>query len=241
MGNAEGVRELQARLETVHEELAELTTGLSHDLQAPLRAIAGFMELLQEEYGGTFDDTAREYVAFAVGGARRMQGMVDGLVRLSRASSVAITPTPVQPEEAWLDAQLRLRSRIDTTHAEVSADPLPRIEHDPVQLRELLECLLDNALRFHGDRPPRIRLWARCDARGTTLVVEDQGLGLGTECTERAFRPFDSLHPHLTGCGSGLGLCVARRIAHRHGQRIWLEPNEPRGSRACFTVRSIQG
>lgn len=227
-------------------ELQQFAYIASHDLQEPLRTVAGFCELLQRRYGDRLDDTGREFVAFAVDGARRMQSLVRDLLDLSRVATRGRPFEPVDCRVVLERVLADLRGALAGSGGTVEVGELPVVRADGSQLGQLFANLLGNALKYRGEEPPRVRVRAERSGDGYLFHVEDNGIGVPPEFHEQIFEPFRRLHSRDEYPGNGIGLAICRKIVDRHGGwigvvstpgrgsdfRFWL-PDEPAGAVGC--------
>jgi PAS domain S-box-containing protein len=230
------VRERTAELERSNEELERFAAVASHDLQEPLRMVASYTQLLGDRYRDRLDADADELIAFAVDGAQRMQRLVRDLLAYARVSSRAREPELVDPAPILARALENLRLAIAERAAVVTADPLPRVRADAVQLGQVLQNLVDNALKFASDAPPRVHVGAEIADDACVLSVRDNGIGIPADAAERAFGLFERLQRDARRPGSGLGLALCRKIVERHGGRMWIEPAPSGGTVVRFTL-----
>ena len=240
---AQDTEEARQRLDRANEALEQSNIELqqfayiaSHDLQSPLRAIAGFAQLLQNEYQGQLDETADDYIERIVKGSKRMQELISDLLAYSRVESRAAPFEPISLNETFDDALTLLQSSIEDAGGEVTRDELPTVRGDGSQLSQLLQNLIGNGIKYHGDRPPRLHVSAERNGNDWTIAVRDNGIGIATEHYERIFEIFRRLHTQLAYPGTGIGLAVCRRIVSRHGGRIWLESAAGEGTTFYFTI-----
>ena len=223
-------------LERSNNELQQFAYVASHDLQEPLRTIASFTQLLAKRYNDKLDDKAREFINFAVDGSKRMQTLINDLLAYSRVG------TQAKPLEALdcndvLDRVLKSLERgIRDSGAVITRDPLPRIMADEVQLGQLLQNLIGNALKFCTERSPQIHISAEPAGNFWKISVRDNGIGISPEHQDRIFIIFQRLHTKQQYPGTGIGLAICKKIAERHGGRIWVEPAPQAGSIFSFTV-----
>ncbi|MFL5843653.1 MAG: ATP-binding protein [Solirubrobacteraceae bacterium] len=211
----------QARLAA---ELQDFVYVASHDLAEPVRMITAYMDLLERRYGEQLDETAQEFIGYAVDGAERMKAMIDALLAFSRVGSHAIAP-----------AEFDLRELLAGADGVELREPLPRVRADPAQIAQLLHQLLDNARKFRAsDREPLVIVAAQEEDGGVRIDVSDNGIGIAEPQQERVFKMFTRLHGRDEYEGTGIGLALCRRIAERHGGRITLV-SEP-GSGSVFSV-----
>jgi PAS domain S-box-containing protein len=236
-------RQAEQRLKETADELARSNKDLeefayvaSHDLQEPVRMVQSFMQLLAERYGGQLDETAREYIAFAVDGADRLHQLILALLDYSRVGSrAALLPLDLN---ASLDLALNnLGPLIRETGTEIQREPLPTVRGDETQLTQLLQNLICNAMKYH--RPgvtPAINIGVRRQDAERVIWVRDNGIGIPEEHFERIFQMFQRLHTSQEYPGTGIGLAICKKIVERHGGRIWVESDPGRGSTFFFTL-----
>lgn len=219
-------------------ELQQFAYIASHDLQAPLRGIAGFAQFLQQDYLGRLDETADEYIGQIVDGAQRMQRLINDLLAYSRVESRARVLAPTDLAAVFDDAISLLSADIEQAGGQVTRGELPTVMGDSSQLSQLLQNLIGNALKYRSTDPPRVHLSATPNGREWTIAVHDNGIGIDAKHHERIFEIFRRLHTEDQIPGTGIGLAVCRRIVSRHGGRIWVESEVGKGSTFFFTVRS---
>ncbi len=225
-----------AALERSHLELQQFAYTASHDLQAPLRGIAGFAQFLQQDYQGRLDETADEYIGHIVDGAQRMQRLINDLLDYSRVESRARVFAPTNLAAVFDDAMSLLGADIEGAGGQVTRGELPTVIGDSAQLSQLLQNLIGNALKYHAADPPRVHLSANQNGREWIIAVRDNGIGIDAKYYERIFEIFRRLHTHDQFPGTGIGLALCRRIVSRHGGRIWVESEVGKGSTFHFTV-----
>lgn len=223
-----------------NKDLQEFAYVASHDLQEPLRAVAGYTQLLQRRHAADLPPEARTLIEKAVDGAVRMQLLINDLLAFSRVSTHGEQPRPVPLDEPLGKAMVNLETTIRESGATVKTTPLPRVLADESQMVQLLQNLVGNAIKFHQpDRPPEVHVGAEAGANGmTTFYVKDNGIGIDPRHHQRIFVIFQRLHRPGEYPGSGIGLALAKRIVERHGGRIWVESQPGHGSTFRFTLRS---
>jgi light-regulated signal transduction histidine kinase (bacteriophytochrome) len=231
------VASLTAELEAAHGELEAFSYSVSHDLRAPVRHIDGFLRLLQEELG-TPSPKAAHYLATLAGAARRLGALIDDLLAYSRAARQPLKLRPV--DLGALVREVVARCAHDAPGTQWEIGELPWVSADRGQLRIVLQQLLDNARKFTAAQPrPRIVVRARPAAgRDVAVSVSDNGVGFDPRLAGRLFGVFQRLHREEDFAGNGIGLATARRILHRHGQRIWGEGAPGKGAVFTFTLRT---
>jgi PAS domain S-box-containing protein len=238
--NAELSRSNEA-LERSNVELRQFAYIASHDLQTPLRGIAGCSQILQRKFGTELGEDGAELIGRIVAGTGRLQSLIDDLLTCARVESRARAFEPVELDEVVDDAQTLLESSIRDAHAQIIAGELPRVTGDRAQLVQLLQNLIGNAVKYHGKAAPLIRIHGRCQAGECTIAVEDNGIGIEPKHREAVFDIFRRLHTQEAYPGNGIGLAVCRRVVNRHGGRIWVEGNPDGGSVFLFTLRAAEG
>ena len=227
---------LTAELRRSNRELEEFAYLASHDLQEPLRKVVSYSELLRRRYHGQLDADADEFIDYAVDGARRMQALVQELLAYSRVSRGAIDPRPVELDDVVARAVEVLSVAVSETDAVILVDPLPRVQGDEEQLVLLMQNLLSNALKFHGDAAPAIHVSATRAGDRVHLRVEDEGIGIPPEYAQRVFGVFQRLHARSAYEGTGIGLAICQRVAERHGGSIRVVPSPPPGTTVEVTL-----
>lgn len=235
----ETLRELDARareLERSNKELETFAYIASHDLQEPLRMIASYTQLLEHRYGAQLDDTAREFIGFAVDGANRMQALIQALLQYSRVETKGAPFTKVPLVEVMDAVRRDLQLVIEEKGARVTNDPLPVVHADRAQMNQLVQNLVGNALKFSRASAPEVHVSAREDGDRWVLSVRDNGIGIDKRYHERIFQIFQRLHGPADFPGTGIGLAVCRRIVERHGGSIWVESASGAGSTFLFTL-----
>lgn len=203
--------------------------------------VANFTQLLAERYGPQLDDDAREFIAFAVGGANRMRAMIQDLLAYSRVGTESRSIEPVNCNESLARALWNLRVSIDEKAAEVSQEELPSIRADASQLAQLFQNLIGNGIKFNCASPPRVHVSAVRNGGNWVFSVGDNGIGIEPQYAERIFVIFQRLHRSDTYPGTGIGLALCKRIVERHGGKIWLESKPGEGSTFFFSIPESSG
>ncbi|MGE5504121.1 MAG: PhnD/SsuA/transferrin family substrate-binding protein [Actinomycetota bacterium] len=230
-------KDMEAELQRSYAELEQFAYAASHDMREPLRMISSFLALLERRLGDGIDDEAREFLSFAMDGARRMDRLIVGLLDYSRIGRGGEGPEPVVVAEALDEALANLSLAIDECGARIEvATALPTVNGYRRELVRLLQNLVGNALKYRKpDCPPAITVSARPDGPCWEIAVADNGIGMAPEHFERIFRIFQRLHgAEVEGCGIGLASC--RKIVERHGGHIWVESEPGTGSTFRFTL-----
>jgi signal transduction histidine kinase len=215
----------QARdLERSNRDLEQFAYVASHDLQEPLRKVSSFCQLLERRYGGKLDDRADQYIGFAVDGAQRMQRLINDLLSFSRVGRSAAGFEPVDLREIGLAAAAQLETTRSELDGEIVVGDLPRVQGDPVLLRQMLLNLFGNGLKFHRpDVAPVVRVDAQRVGENWELTVTDNGIGVEAEYAEKIFVIFQRLHGRDVYTGTGIGLALVKKIVEFHDGRVWLD------------------
>ncbi|MBO2449119.1 HAMP domain-containing protein [Actinomadura barringtoniae] len=216
--------EQAGELRRSNAELEQFAYVASHDLQEPLRKVASFCQMLERRYGDQLDERGKQYIDFAVDGAKRMQALINDLLSFSRVGRMS------RPEEAIdlrsvLDQALdNLSARAEETGAQVTADELPTVAGDRTQLTQLFQNLVGNAMKFRReDEAPRIHIGVRRVENTWEFSCADNGIGIEPRHADRVFLIFQRLHPRDEYGGTGIGLALCRKIVEHHGGTIWLD------------------
>jgi PAS domain S-box-containing protein len=249
VGASKIVRDITARKRTeaslaLHaEELARSNVELerfayvaSHDLQEPIRTVQRFAQLLQRSLGKDLKGDAQEFLDFMIGGVQRMQTLINDLLAYSRAGWQGAAFAPADCNEICAKVLKNLQASIESHQAMVTVDPLPVVIGDATQLGQMFQNLLINAIKFRGQRTPRIHVSVEESPREWIFSVADNGIGIAPEYFERIFVMFQRLHTIEEYAGTGIGLTICKKIAERHEGRIWVRSIVGEGSTFHFSV-----
>lgn len=231
-----GLAEYAARLEQSNRELEQFAFVASHDLQEPLRKIRAFSDRIKTQAGSRLSDAERDYLERMIRAARRMQSMIEGLLYFSRVTTKGMPFEPVDLAALVSEVLLDLEERIEASGGRVLVDPLPVIQADPLQMRQLFQNLISNGLKFHHPgTPPLVEVRARLEGDTALIEVRDQGVGFEMKDAERIFQPFERLHGRSEFEGTGMGLPICRKIVERHLGTLTAAGAPGEGS--TFTIR----
>ena len=244
----EGQRKLENLTNTLAKTAAELAQSnkdleqfayiASHDLQEPLRMITGFLQLLHQRYHGQIDQTADEYVSYAVDGATRMQTLVSDLLAYSRIGSHGGSFAETDLDFVVDQVLALLSVPLVQSGAVVKRDPLPSVVADDTQLVQLYQNLVGNSIKFRGPEKLEIHIGARQENGAWLFWVRDNGIGFPQSQADRAFMIFQRLHARDKYEGTGLGLAICKRVVERHSGHIWAESEPGRGTAFYFTLNT---
>ena len=213
----------------------------SHDLREPLRTMGTFAQLLQKKYGNTLDETANTYLNFVVDGAKNMNNLIEDLLTYSRIETQEDPREKIMLPALLQEIKSGLKKTIEENRAEIEfIDIPPVIEANPTRLKQLIQNLLANAIKFRKqDVPPKICF--NCTDLGSywQFSVEDNGIGIDPEFHDKIFLLFKKLHSRKEFKGTGLGLAICRKVVEQLGGEIWLESEVGKGATFIFTIKKV--
>ena len=226
-----------AELAASNAELERFAYIASHDLQEPLRMVSSFLQLLQKKYSGQLDAKADQYIHYAVDGAERMKALIMDLLEYSRVGTGKEGFGWVETAAVMAEVGETFREKIVAARARVEIGVMPRVWGDKVQLTQLLQNLVSNALKYHSDEPPVIRIGVVEEEPGHwRFSVADNGIGIDPLFFDKIFIIFQRLHNKTDYSGTGIGLAICKKIVERHGGKIWVESDRQQGSTFFFTI-----
>jgi len=230
------LRNRRAELERSNQDLEQFAYVASHDLQEPLRAVAGCGQILERRYGHQLEPMARELIQHMVEGAGRMQALILDLLAFSRVGARGHELVAVDSAEALKRAMKQLEGAMGESHAQVKVSPLPRVRGDVDQLTQLFQNLMGNAIKYRGADPVHIAIDAQSSGSAWQFSVRDNGIGIEPQYFEKIFVLFQRLHTREEYPGTGIGLAICKKIVERHGGRIWVESTVGQGTAFHFTL-----
>lgn len=240
----ERLRERAVELQRSNEELQRSNADLeqfayvaSHDLSAPLRAVAGFSQLLGVRYKGKLDDNADEFIRHMQDGVARMQGIIDDLLAYSRVDRSDLEPRDIDLDTILAEVLHSLAPEIAERGAEVTHDPLGTACGEPGQLSQVLQNLIANGIKFTAEgTTPKVHVSAQRQGSRVRVSVRDNGIGIDADHAERIFKMFQRLHTSDEYPGTGIGLAISQKIVERHGGSIAMEPAPGGGTIFSFDI-----
>jgi len=221
-----------------NEDLKQFALVAAHDLQEPIRTVASFAQLLAVRYEGKLDPSADEYINHIVSGAHRMSRLVEDLLTFAQLSTRPTVLSSQDSEVMLGTAQFNLAAKIRETGAVVTHDALPRVMADQMQIIQVFQNLISNAIKYRSAAPPSVHVSARVEAAECVFCVRDNGIGFKQEYADRIFGLFKRLHGKEVP-GTGIGLANCRKILERHGGRIWAEAEEGVGAAFYFSLPAV--
>ncbi|MGE5681114.1 MAG: sensor histidine kinase [Bacillota bacterium] len=198
--------------------------------------VSSYMSLLEKKYSGQLDDKAKQFIRFAVDGSKRMSNLIKDLLEYSRVTTQAKEFTDVDLNMILDDVKRDLLVLTKEKGAQINSTKLPVIKADPVQMHQLFQNIIGNAVKFQGEKSPVINIRAKEIENGWLFSVKDNGIGIDPQYFDRIFQVFQRLHEQGKYPGTGIGLAVCKKIIERHGGRIWVESETGKGTTFYFTL-----
>jgi len=229
-------KQIEEELARSNQELQQFAYVASHDLREPLRAVVGYLQLLQKRCGEQLNEEAHRFVERALAATFRMDNLTHDLLAYSRVGTRGQPLQPVDCEYVLEQALANLQVAIEESGAKVTHDPLPTVQADPSQLGQVFQNLIGNALKFRREEAPQVHIGAERNGTHWRFFVRDNGIGIEPQYAERIFVIFQRLHSRQKYEGTGIGLAICKRIVERHGGRIWVESEPGKGSTFFFTL-----
>ncbi|MBN8855671.1 MAG: hypothetical protein BGO55_23160 [Sphingobacteriales bacterium 50-39] len=230
------LRKRASELAASNAELERFAYIASHDLQEPLRMVSSFLQLLQKKYDGHLDEKANQYIRYSVDGAERMKTLILDLLEYSRVGTGKGAFESVSMCEVVKGVSEIFRDEIAASRGRIDIGEMPMVKGDKVQLMQLMQNLISNALKYHGEDPPHVQVMAEEVNRGWQFSVKDNGIGIDPQFFDKIFIIFQRLHNKSDYSGTGIGLAICKKIVERHGGRIWVESSPGAGSTFHFTI-----
>ncbi|MGP8215496.1 MAG: PAS domain S-box protein [Bacteroidia bacterium] len=224
-------------LERSNSELEQFAYVASHDLQEPLRTISSYVQLLATRYKNELDKDANEFIDFAVDGSRRMRTLINSLLEYSRVNRVKPFEW-IETTDILKEIQLDMKDQINETGVNIKYNGLPRIYGDTVLIGQLFQNLIGNAIKFRSEKKPEIKISGKRKNGEYLFSVEDNGIGISSEYSEKIFVIFQRLNSRDKYPGTGIGLSICKKIVERHGGKIWVESEPGKGSKFYFTIKA---
>jgi hypothetical protein len=233
----EDLQAANTALERANADLQQFADSASHDLQEPLRMVAAYSQLLQQQFGGQLGATGDKYIGYTVEGATRMESLLGALRMYTQLSMSGREPTEDVDTGAVLERVLAsLEVAIKESGASITSGTLPHVRMYEFQLEQLFQNLIANAIRYRGIDTPRISIAAERQGDVWRFSVQDNGIGIEPQFQEQIFGIFKRLHSRTEYPGTGMGLAICQRIVERAGGRIWVESEPGKGSTFYFTI-----
>ena len=233
---ADQLQRVNEELRRSNKEIEQFAHVASHDLQEPLRMVTSYLQLIERRYADRLDAKGKEFIGFAVDGARRMKALIKDLLELSRAGTHNTKFQEVDGGPILAHALNNLKTAIDESGAAITNDPLPGFVGDPVLLIQVFQNLIANAIKFQKHTPPRVHVSAQRQGAEWIFSIRDNGIGIEPQHLDRIFRIFERLHSTEEYAGSGIGLAITQKIVERHGGKIWVESQPGTGSTFHFSI-----
>jgi light-regulated signal transduction histidine kinase (bacteriophytochrome) len=228
-------------LEQSNRELESFAYVASHDLQEPLRMVRSYLQLLERRYKDKLDQEANEFIAYAVDGATRMHTLINALLLYSRVGTQGKPFEPTDCAQVLQTVLTNLQVAIEESGVQVTYEALPTIRADAVQLAQLLQNLISNAIKFRRDRSAKVHIGVEQIDNEWVFSVRDNGIGIDPQQFDHIFMIFKRLHTREEYPGTGIGLAICKKIVERHSGRIWVESEPGQGATFYFTIPQERG
>ncbi len=240
---AEGeLQHYMQELKRSNAELQDFAAIAAHDLQEPLRKVTAFGDHLKEHCGDNLDELGRDFLARMQNAVQRMSVLIEALFQYSRVGARAEPFQPVDMLAVVFGVVADVEARISRSHARIEFTPMPKVMADATQVRQLIQNLVANALKFQrpGTRPHVVIEGRTIDHGGCEISVRDNGIGFEAKYLERIFRPFQRLHGRSEYEGSGMGLAICRKVVALHGGMIAAHSRPGEGSTFVVTLPAVK-
>ncbi len=235
------LKDATVKLTSSNTDLQRFAYVASHDLQEPLRAVAGFLTLIAKKHKGTLDEESEVWINHAVEGSQRMRTLINDLLAYARVESRGGELTLTDLNSSLRQAQKDLRVAIEESETEIVSNQLPTLRADGSQITQVFQNLIGNAIKFQSDKKPHVEVQAKLEGDEWLFTVQDNGIGFESEHVDRIFIIFQRLHGREDYKGTGIGLALCKKIIERHGGRIWAESEQGKGSKFSFTLPNKGG
>ncbi len=229
-------KEKEEELRRANDDLQQFAYAASHDLQEPVRNVAVYSEIISRRYQSQLDADGRLFLGFLTEGGRRLATLINDLLAYTRAGVIEGLVTAVDSSAVLKHTLFSLAEAIRESDAVLTYDDLPPVHMGEAHLQQVFQNLIVNALRYRGERTPRIHISATSQGRSWRFSVEDNGIGIASQYKEKIFGIFKRLHHDQKYGGTGIGLAICQRVVERYGGRIWVESEPGKGSTFYFTV-----
>ena len=228
------------KLKFSNRELEQFAYIASHDLQEPLRMVSSFTQLLEMKYNDKLDEEAKEYIRFAVDGAKQMEILINDLLAYSRVTTSKDQFKEISTEKILDEVISNMESIIMENHVAITKEPLPSIYGNYPQIKQVFQNLLGNSIKYKGHQLPKIHISAKEEEDHWLFSFTDNGIGIDPEYSQQVFKIFKRLHTRDEYEGTGIGLAITKRIILHHGGRIWVESKLGKGSTFHFTIPKVK-
>ena len=237
----ESLEQNLVELSRSNRDLEQFAHVASHDLQEPLRMVTSYLQLIEQRYEGKLDEDADDFIHFAVDGAIRMKQLITDLLSFSKLGKQGEKLEVLSTQQIFEEVRDDIKIQIEETDAALTCDPLPEVLADKIQLKQLFQNLISNAIKFSGEASPIVHISADRLNGEWEFSIKDNGIGIDPQFFDRIFVIFQRLHSKHEYGGTGIGLAICKKIVEWHGGRIWVESSPGQGATFFFTLKTIGG
>lgn len=231
------LQEYALKLERSNKDLEQFAYIVSHDLREPLRTVSSYIQLLEQRYKGQLDADANEFIEFAVNGIKRMDRLIIDILKYSRVGTEDKEHLLVDFTKIIDIVIATSQENIVASKATVTAGKLPALKVNELQMVQLFQNLINNALKFRGEQPPRVDISAEEKKDEWLFAVKDNGIGIDSKYSKKIFAVFQRLHSMSEYEGTGIGLAICKKIVEQHNGKIWVESEPGKGATFYFTIK----
>ena len=236
----EEIKSTNSKLQSVNEELKSFASVASHDIKEPLRMISSFLQLLEKRYQDQIDEKGRQYIHFAVDGAKRLSQLVDDMMEYAQIGFDESKQEKINLNEVVEEVLNLKRDLINEKNAIVVVHELPEIKGIRIPIRSVFINLISNSLKYSKQgESPKLSLYSKNLGTQTQITIEDNGIGIDEEYFQKIFNLFGRLHGKNEYSGTGIGLAICKKVITQHGGKIWLESQIGKGSKFHFTLNNF--
>ncbi|MGH1399327.1 MAG: sensor histidine kinase [Alphaproteobacteria bacterium] len=230
------LKETQEKLKRSNDDLSQFATIAAHDLKAPLRAISGFLEILQLKYYNDLDEQAHEYIEYSVRGAEDMEKLIDNLLEYSGINAEGLKHNEIDIDDLLDRIINTIPNKSKNKHITIHRTPMPTIKCDEHKIKRVFHNLIENGIKYCDAAAPTIHIKHEETEKNWLFSVHDNGIGIDPDKHNEIFLMFRRLHTKQDYSGTGIGLAICKRIVELHGGAIWLSSKPGKGSTFFFTV-----
>lgn len=231
------VKQRTQELEFANKELESFSYSVSHDLRAPLRAISGYMRMLEEDYSATLNDDAKILIEKSLTNAKKMNELIEGMLQLSRMGRKELIKAPVAMKQLAENIFKSLSETGEHKNIDLTIDNLPNVQADETLIRQVWTNYISNAIKYSSNKPiSKIHIGSQENEHNVIYFVKDNGAGFDMKYSDKLFGVFQRLHSPDEFEGTGVGLSIVKTIAKKHGGNVWADATPNEGATFYFSL-----